>query len=366
MGENKIIRKIGLAKLFLWMEAERLESYPEAFARLNENRTYTKISLVRDTFGLIPSESSPGKSVREDFLNNIFGLENTSDEKVSIRGINALREIQPGVYQATQEALNIGSAYQKKDQNIWIKSLAGLIAKFEVRTRLMLYLLGKGGYVLSFINDEFFGFGSSRAEVISSNKKIALFADDARGFNELLQLYRWNALGPWWAEEIHSTGVDIAEDFVFEGLREPKPPTNKLNSRLKNSLFLMKYLGVIECQADSWLVNPIQATTIFGEKIAQDFVMVEFDHSPIERLIEWQEALRDEVGFVVVSNLAQRWAEYKALPIQQAETEFDAWMREQTYHGRVNILETNAGQPRLGRGLYGDDNLRKIRIEIVD
>lgn len=68
----------------------------------------------------------------------------------------------------------------------------------------------------------------------------------------------------------------------------------------------------------------------------------------------------------MVSDLVQRWGEYKVLNITEAEKDFDDWMRHQIYQGRVRILETHAGQPRLGRGLFGDDTARKIRFDTIE
>jgi hypothetical protein len=347
------------------MEAERLESYPEVFSKLQIGVEYTKSSLARDTLRLIPTNDNSGKMVRGDFMNNFYGLEQCSPTKISIRGINALKEIRPGVYSPTQFALNIGEAYRNKDHILWLHGFAQMLARYDVRTRLMLYLLGIGGFTLSFPDVNFFGPRTNQAKLSGQGKEIYPFLEDYRGFNELLQVHHWNALGSWWNAEIHELGFDVAQDFVFEGLREPKPPTNKLSGRLKNSLFLMKHLGILESQAGEWRLNPIQATAILGEDIAQEFVVTETDRSPIQRLKSWQEALHDTLGFVTVSELVRLWAEYKALSIPQAEIEFDAWMRQQIYQGRIRILETHAGQPRLGRGLFGDDSIRKIRLEIT-
>ncbi|TRZ47830.1 hypothetical protein D4S03_10990 [bacterium] len=359
-----LITQIGLAKLFLWMEAERFESYPEAFSQLHAEKEYTKKSLARDTLRLISANGNSGKLVRGDFMYNFYGLERTTPTKISIRGVNALREVRPGIYSPTTYALIIGEAFRNKEYSLWFNRLAQMVARYEVRTRLMLFLLGLGGYTLSFPDDKFFGPRSSRAKLTGHGLEIYPFMEDSRGFNELLQTHCWSALGPWWNIEIQGLGLEVAHDFVFEGLREPKPPLNKLSGRLKNSLFLMKHLGILESQAGEWRLNPIQTPAILGEDIAQDFVTTGTDHSPIQRLKNWQEVLHDELGFVVVVELVQRWAEYKALSIPQAEVEFDSWMRQQTYHGHVHILETHAGQPRLGRGLYGDDTMRKIRFEI--
>jgi hypothetical protein len=76
--------------------------------------------------------------------------------------------------------------------------------------------------------------------------------------------------------------------------------------------------------------------------------------------------VHDELGFVVVADLVHQWAEYKSVSLSQAESEFDDWMRQQIYNGRIHILKSHPGQPRLGRGLFGDDNVRKIIIEISE
>jgi len=364
------ITRIGLNKLFLWMEAERLESYPEAFARLQADQMYTKEMLIKEVFGLVYNENgNPNHPVRSDFMRNLFGLEIAGPEKVSIRGINALREIEPKVFAPTPMALEIGQAYLRRDEPAWLQGLAKMIARYEVRTRLMLYLLGKGEGYLVFPNEEFFGFGSSHAELLQSENKIELFAECAKAFNALLQEHRSVALGRWWTDAIYAEGLEIAPEYVFEGLRDPAPPTNKLNSRLKISLFVMKYLGIIQSQGGEWTVNPIRILEVLGPEITQDFVPVDeisLPLTPFEWIKAWQSSAQDEAGFIVVNALVRQWAGRKKIPLPQAETELDAWMREQSYHSRVRIIAMHPGQPRLGRGLYGDYGARKIKFEIIE
>lgn len=359
-----LIPKIGLSKLFLWMEAERLESYPETFSKFSANSLYTKKTLATNTIGLIKNEA--GEFVRDDFLINLFGMERKSDNKILIRGINALQKVSDEFYKPSQMAIEIGQAYHQNNKTVWLNGFAKMIACFEIRTRLMLYLLGKAGYSLFFPTDRFFGMGTSRAELHGHGNTIQLFANTGHEFNTLLQQHRWTALGPWWADEIHASEMEITNDFMFEGLRDPQPPTNKLNDRIKNSMFLMKYLDILVDQAGEWVVNPVQATAIFGEEVAQDFVEIAYVHGPIQHLQQWKSDIQDALGFVVVADLVQRWGKYKVLTITQAEQDFDEWMRLQIYQGRVRILETHAGQPRLGRGLFGDDTARKIRFDMVE
>lgn len=371
MNESpNIVSKIGLNKLFLWMEAERLESYPEAFARLEAGRKYTRQELVKEVFGLIYNEkATSNRPVRSDFMQNLFGLEVHSPNKVLIRGINALRKIEPEIFTPTSIALEIGQAYRKGDETAWLQGLAKMIARYEVRTRLMLYLLGKGGFRLVFPKEGFFGIGSNHAELLHFENRIPLFAQDAKEFNALLQEHRAIALGRWWMDLIHAEGMDIAPDFIFEGLKKPRPPINKLSDRLKISLFLMKHLGILENQAGEWVVNEPRTLEILGPEIAQDFIKVEeisFSLNPLDWIKEWQKSAQDEAGFIVVSVLVRQWAERNQISISQAEIELDNWMREQTYYGHIQIIEMNQGQPRHGRGLYGNDSARKIKFEIIE
>ena len=364
------ITRIGLNKLFLWMEAERLESYPEAFAKLQAGQKYTKHMLIKEVYGLIYNDKGDSNHpVRSDFMHNLFGLEIAGPEKVSIRGINALREIEPNIYTSTPMALEIGQAYLRRDEPAWLQGLAKMIARYEVRTRLMLYLLGKGKGRLVFPSEEFFGFRSSHAELLLSEEKIVLFAESAKAFNTLLQEHRSVALGRWWTDLIYAEGLEVAPEFVFEGLKKPTPPINKLSDRLKISLFLMKYLGIIQNQGGEWTVNPTRMLEELGPEIAQDFASIDeisLPLTPFEWIKAWQSSAQDEAGFIVVSELVKEWAGRMNVPLSQAEVELDDWMREQSYHGRVRIIAMHPGQPRLGRGLYGDDGARKIKFEMIE
>jgi hypothetical protein len=131
----------------------------------------------------------------------------------------------------------------------------------------------------------------------------------------------------------------------------------------------MKYLGILENRAGEWVVNHSRAIEILGIEIAQDFVHINMSSiplSPMQWIKEWQPSTQDEIGFIVVSDLVNQWAKQMDVSATQAESEVDSWMREQIYYGRIRITEMHTGQPRLGRGLYGDDNARKIKFEIIE
>ena len=366
MFETQILGKVGLSKLFLWTEAERIQTYPEAFVRLEETRSYSKKQLATDVFELVYSQHNKSRPVRGDQINNLFGVEKISDKKVVIRGINLLHKLNNKHYYATDEAIEIGKCYQTDMYGEkWAILLAKQIARYEVRTRLVLHLLGICGWSIVFPSSDFFAHPSSKALLIRDGEMISIFANKSEAFNQLLQEHRQVALGPWWLAEIECLGFDGDNDFEFEGVKEGPPATNKLNSNIKSSLFLMKYLGVIVPHGDGWRLSGEQAIKIFGNAIAADFTDVELStsvRSPFIVLMETALELQDHEGFVVVSHLARDWASRIQIPNYSAALELDDFMREQMYTGKIKILERNQGQPRHGRGLFGEEQSRKIKL----
>ena len=369
MFEIKILRKVGLSKLFLWTEAERIQTYPEAFVRLEERRRYSKKQLATDVFELVYSQHDKSRPVRGDLIRNMFGVEKVSDEKVVIRGINLLSKTEDKYYLATDEANDIGKSYQTdKDGDRWAILLASQIARYEVRTRLVLHLLGTGGWSMVFPSSDFFAHPSSKALLIREGEIISIFANKSEAFNHLLQEHRQVALGPWWQAKIEHLGFESDDDFEFEGVKEGPPSTNDLNTNIKSGLFLMKYLGIIVPNGEGWRLSGEQAIKIFGNAIATDFTDIELSTSERSSLIVLKEKaleLQDHEGFVVFSHLARDWAVQMHIPTYSAAYELDEFMREQMYIGKIKILERNQGQPRHGRGLFGEDRSRKIKLSFA-
>jgi hypothetical protein len=367
---HQTIKAVGLAKLFLWPEAERIQTYPQAFANLTAGRVYTKRDIATDVFGLVYKDGEASKPVRGNQIENCFGMEVISGEKVVVRGINALRQVGSDQFEASEAALAIGQAYTRNpdDEHSWAIPLAREMARYEVRTRLLLYLLGRGEWSLSFTTPEFYAFPSVSATLVREDESLALFGNNGQVFNRLLHEHRRVALGPWWEAEFAQAGYALSEEFHFEGIRGGPPSTNKLNSNLKSSLFLMKYLGVLESCHGGWVINNNQAAAVLGEAIARDSVETpdtEQAESPLASLKHLVDELQDGAGLIVVSDLAWRWTARNHVPPREAEAAFDQFMRQQIYEGTIRVVARHQGQPRHGRGLFGDGNARKIKLEFT-
>ena len=363
----KTINQIGLNKLFLWREAERIQTLPEAFSRIEQNKIYSRRELASLVFRLSYKNDKNAHPIRGEVLRNLFGLNPSGSEKLNIIGFNAFERVATDQYKPRKETICIGAAYRSaKDEDEWIFPFARLLCRFEVRTRLMLHLIGKAGYCLMFKTPAFFANPSSSACLEKEDESIVLFGREKVRFNNLLQEYRQVALGHWWKNEIRDAGYEINPDFKFVGMRADYPSMDKLNSTFKCSLFLFKYLGVLESRYGGWVIYPKRAIEVLGKELAGDFIEdlpENKDESKAEALKKLFSDIKASDGFVIVSALAKNWARLNGFDIKKAELKLDELMRELLYEGKVIIVARHQGQPRHGRGLFGDDSARKIKIK---
>jgi hypothetical protein len=75
--------------------------------------------------------------------------------------------------------------------------------------------------------------------------------------------------------------------------------------------------------------------------------------------------LADERGFVVASEAAERWGELGDLPVNERLMAFDTLIRRGVFEERVQVLDRHPGQPRMGRGLLDDDNMRMVKLRVL-
>lgn len=378
------ITRLGLNKLFLWAEAERLQTYPQGLARVKPDRTYTRREIGEMLFDLAYVRGC--KPLRENVLTNCFGAEQVAQDKLVIRGVNLFRSnlppreqpvTRPGEppryftaedpWQPTEEALALGAAYRTDPEGEdWLILLARQLARYEVRTRLMLHLLGREAWSLRFVEEGFFSTPSIEARLVGADSNIALFANDGSEFNHLLEEHIGVSLGPWWRQEIQSLGYELADDFLLQGAMNRLPSTNMLNSALKTALWVFHTLEIIVEEAEGWVVDLNRAVGVLGREISRELLRASHQVlTPLSALRQMAESQVDPQGFLVVSNLVEGWGSLLGIPMPERETAFDRFLREKLYTEEVRVLARHPGQPRLGRGLFGDDNARKIQLEIV-
>jgi hypothetical protein len=377
------ITRLGLIKLFLWSEAERFQTYPQAIARLTPGRTYTRQQIGTELFGLV--YDGDRKPRRENLLSNLFGVLQTGQDKLLLRGINLFRRITPNgshrvsgmtvwerasdEWVPTKSALQLGEAYRQSPDGLrWKQLLAEQLARYEPRTRVLLHLLSHG-HALRFESPDYFGSHTQRAQLVGENI-YALFGEKGTAFNHLLFDHVEVAIGPWWREEIEAAGFELVEDYKLEGAMNRPPSTNHINSALKIALYVFYALDILVEDDGLWFIDadalaqhlsPETAGELLGEAYVQ----------PLDLSDEWVRLayvvgeLADEQGFVVASEAAERWGDLTDLPPGERAMAFDALIRRGIFEERVEVLDRHLGQPRLGRGLLDDDNMRLVKLRVL-
>ena len=67
----------------------------------------------------------------------------------------------------------------------------------------------------------------------------------------------------------------------------------------------------------------------------------------------------------IASTLADKFGELCQTPVEERDEALDKFAREAMYDDRLVIESYHTGQPRMGRGLFGDSNCRRLKIEFT-
>lgn len=377
------IKQLGLTKLFLWSEAERFQTYPQALARLEPGRVYTRQEIGTELFGLV--YVGGGKPRRENVVRNLFGALQIAEDKLLLRGINLFRRLTPNgphrvsgmtiweraddEWKPTEAALHIGDVYRQAPNEIkWQQLLAEQLARYESRTRVLLYLLSHG-HTLRFELPGYFAGNAGRAELVGE-ETCALFDDRGIAFNSLLYDHQDVAIGPWWCAEIENAGFELASDYALQGAAGRSPSVDHINSAIKRALYIFYVLGILVEQDGTWRVDTDAFARHLAPDLCRDLLGSEYVE-PLNLADEWArlayvlEELADERGFIISAQAANRWGELSGLQTNEREMAFDVLIRRGIFEERVQVIDRHTGQPRMGRGLLGDDNMRLVRLRVL-
>jgi hypothetical protein len=246
--------------------------------------------------------------------------------------------------------------------------LAEQLARYEPRLRVLLYLLCHG-HELRFETSTFFG-GNSAHALLMGDTSFRLFDNAGAAFNTLLIQYAEIAISPWWKAEIRQAGYDLADSWRLEGAINRQPSTNMINSALKTGLYIFTALGILVERDGSWRIEPSAFAKNLSADLAQD-LFGDTNRADQPPLGEWHRlaavigAMADSQGFIVVSEVAEHWGEMIGVPTSERSAAFDQLVSRGIHEQRVVLVDGHPGQPRMGRGLFGDDNMRMAKLRIL-
>ena len=263
----------------------------------------------------------------------------------------------------TVAAFQLGESYQQAPSGFrWPQLLAEQLARYEPRVRVLLYLLSHG-HTLQFESPKYFGGNTQRTILTDAGKSYELFGQNWEAFNALLFDYADIAIGPWWREEILAAGFELADNFCIEGAINGPPSTFKMTSPLKTALYVFKILKIFVEQNGEWFIDPLAFSQNLSPDLSQELIGSKYLNPNFSDV--WQQAIADQQGFVIAAEAASHWGELTDLPMREWPTAFDALVRRGIFEGRVEVLDRHLGQPRMGRGLFDDDNMRMVKLRVL-
>jgi hypothetical protein len=109
----------------------------------------------------------------------------------------------------------------------------------------------------------------------------------------------------------------------------------------------------------------VQAT--LGDEVLDGFGVtrppVQVALSPEQAFAHALTEVQDCDGFVIVSRVADSFGRRLGIPSGERPLALDQFVRAAMYDDRLRVMARHAGQPRMGRGLFGENDSRRVRID---
>lgn len=309
---------VRLEKAFSWQQS--YNRYPYYLSKADPHRTYT----FEEVYTVIFESPPPGrKKDRETWIRNTFGLEKDLETgQPIIKGIGLLEYTGEGQYRLSHEAIELGSTFAKGSENHddeWAKVFASILARFDIRTRSILYYLGKLNYLLKFPNSPhkngFFRSATPTWLVPPTGEPISLFVYDNNknptySFTPVLQNVAYESFGPFIRARLEKMGLKLDPNFTFvgamsKGKTKSEPSSDALNTYLKQTLSLFKDLGVLVYleNSEGWGVDFDRTCTLFPADLINDLFTSQRVDPFLGYVKEVYEKLADSDGLANVRQL---------------------------------------------------------------
>ncbi len=358
--------RVALPKLFLWNDPTRYQEYPEALAKAEAGRVYSRQEIECELFDITPTlkfkkDGKPrGRGI--DGIVNAMGFERFG-QRLCVNGLNLIRKTDEG-FIITDEGLELGKIYKEsRNSDKWLNCLGRHLLLREPRTRLLFGLILKGWT----LHVEVFNKFPKKQMSFTSPEtfRLDITSKDCIQFNDLLSEYAEFALGPVWVSELSEQGLCLPIEWC--GIRVNRPSVSDLSSALKKSFGLLFFIRLLEQTTDGWSVNINTVAQKLGNDVLNSFgvnVTSQHEAESLDKLfLKALNETTDNEGYTIASALANKFGDFCKTPPNEREYELDCFVRKAMYENRLVIESYHSGQPRMGRGLFGDSNYRRVKIE---
>ncbi|KUO62230.1 MAG: hypothetical protein APF84_12860 [Gracilibacter sp. BRH_c7a] len=360
--------KVALPKLFLWNDPTRYQEYPEALSRAEEGRVYTRQEIEQELFDITPTltykKDGKPRGHGTDGIVNAMGFERFG-QRLCVNGLDLIRKTDEG-FVVSESGFELGEAYRDAaNSDRWLYLLARNLLLREPRTRLFIGLMLKG-WLLQV--DVFNKFPKSQMSFVEpDNTRLNITSKDCQQFNSLLSEYTEMALGSLWITELSKHGLSLPIEWC--GIRVDQPSVKDLSSAIKKSFGLLFYIGIFYEEDNGWFVDTEQVGRLLGGDVLESFgvsaVSDGQDKSIDDLFLEALQRTTDSEGYTIASALAEKFGELSHMSVEERDSALDRFTREAMYDDRLVIQSYHPGQPRMGRGLFGDSNCRRLKIKFT-
>ncbi|HID28622.1 MAG TPA: hypothetical protein EYP19_01310 [Desulfobacterales bacterium] len=336
---------IYLPKMTLWKSAD-VTTYPRCLARGEKGAVYSHDEIL-ELFGVSSALPQKRKHALRDVHRNIWDVE-PRDNGVVLRGVCLVERSGDG-FQMTARAEGLVDAYlRNRDGQQWQEQLASLLVDYDIRFRIVLYLVSSLDYRLS-------SHPQYRLCSADGNEEYVLFRKSEPNLNTLLNKWRGHLLGEALWQRIELLGFDRTAITKVVGLRGGQPPleTRSFSQEIK----LLLALGVMKKGQRSRLFFVAErAKQVFSSQSFSELVHSGTSRPFLDVLRSTYRQLCDSEGFVIYQRLKE------AVEQKGDGKNFETRLQCAVEEGRVLIARHSKGLRNDGVGFLGNPNFQRLQL----
>lgn len=376
---------IQLKKIYSWKAT--YHKYPFYLAGADPDKFYSYNEVFTEIFKVGSPPTKKGKG-QHGWVRAVFGLDiDPINQEIVVNGIGLIEKVSDDCYRLSDAAIELSHSYALDPTgSSWRIKFAEVIARSDIRTRVILYYMGILGYGLSFSENTLSsGFMKSmhNAQLVSISEKVNLLSkipDEERNeesrvffFNHLLDRYRFEILGPFIRKQIELAGIDFSGGLIFQGAKiihgrgyreNPEPSTNELGSYLSQSLSLFSDLGILvfDSSRDSWIVNFARARELFTDGTVQDLFADRREELFEDLLRQTNKRLADEDGYVNIRSLRQSICDHLGISPGESTSYFNRQVARLISEGRIAIGKKMGWRGNAADALFGERSMEYVEF----
>jgi hypothetical protein len=383
VGNDSVL--IQLKKVYSWKTS--YHKYPFYLSEADPNRIYSYDDVFIEIFKTGSAPTKRGKG-QHGWVKTVFGLDiNAEEREVVVNGIGLMDKISKDCYQLSPAAVELGRSYALAPSgHAWRKTFAEIIARNDIRTRVILYYMSILNFGLSTpdgSSSNSLGKSLAAAQLDSVHETIDILSEIPENertegqriyvFNQLLDRYRLEILGPFLSKKITDHGIDLSTGIEYQGAKiihgrdfriNPEPSINELSSYLAQSLSLFVDLGVLilDPLRNKWVINYSRAHDVFSEKLVLDLFTDKRDDLFEKLLRKYYLNLVDQDGYVSIRSVREAVCNQLDISPGERNSYFNRQVARLISDGRLAVGKTLGWRASAHDALFGDRSMEYVEF----